>query len=561
MQRQYPTLVLSALAPALAACGSGGGGGLVESLLCGDGHDKSGLTLGLGLAQLLVQSDEDLKNNLNTWLGAAGVSSDIFSVASVSSVEADDTETRDLRFLKLEGYFAGALGEASGLVTKALGTGLSLDLRRRGDLQTLALLAEGKAYSFIQEGFKVSTTTHIPSPLTENLRSMMRGESFALSSASRTPELNRQWAYNQVNYSQAWASLVDEANLDALTSPIRVAVIDTGIDLQHPDLKDIIDTSAAKSFVDDEATAQDENGHGTHCAGIIAGQGGMVGVAAPLRDRNKIQIIPIKVLGKNGSGSSQGVQQGILWAIKQKADVISMSLGGGRSYKDISDNEKNLGRLIDPAIDKAIAAGIIVIVAAGNESCQLGGQCKSTVLGFLPKTINEYIVHPCSYDGTICVGATDPAETLASYSNYKSSSQSDLYRTKADVNAPGTDIYSTWPGSPTGTAAYKTISGTSMATPFVAGLAALLKANDRSINQKRALELLSNSQVYPAAVKTKSGVGRVDLQALAHTVETDVRGRPPTTPDPERGGSPQPSPDGGGSSGEAISIWSLLCSQ
>lgn len=536
-----------AVGAAFALTGCGSGGGAVQDLLCGDGLDKSKMTLGAG--QLLRgYSDEELGKQLNTLLGKVGVSSSMLEISGVSSASDGTGTGEEFRFLTME----GSLASATGFLVDALTNGLSLDLQERG---IHSALAGTPGYTFLQPGFQVSATAHVPNPLLQRISELADMRRMTLASV---PDSQTQWAYQQNDYAKAWQHLVENTKVQSLNRKIRVAVIDTGVNSSHEALRDVVNAGLGKSFVEGEDTPEDQNGHGTHCAGIIAGRSGkMAGVAAPLAEKGKLEIIPIKVLGKSGSGGNDSVQKGILYAIEQKVDVISMSLGGGRDYSSINDAEKSNGKLVDKVIQKAIDAGIIVVVAAGNESCQLGGECQSTLFGFVPKTLNEYIVHPCSYDGTICVGATDPDETLAEYSNYWSGKTSSKYRTKADVNAPGTAIFSTWIG---GKDAYNTISGTSMATPYVAGLAALLKANKPDIRQAEAMALLNKSQVYPTDIKTKSDTGRVDLAALARTVDTDILGQTSSTvPAPSGNGRKANPPPGSDQGGQPLNLWSFLC--
>lgn len=205
-----------------------------------------------------------------------------------------------------------------------------------------------------------------------------------------------------------------------------VAVLDTGIQENHPDLAGQI--VAAKDFTGSRSSYNDVNGHGTHCAGIIAGidnQIGVVGVAP------ESKLLVGKVLGDDGSGGSQGIANGIDWAIENNAHVISMSLGSSSPSS-----------VIHAACKRAHKAGVILICAAGNE-------------GPGPNTSG----YPASHPECISVAALDKDGKAANFSS----------RGKVDIAAPGVNIRSTYPGSK-----YASLSGTSMATPGAAGNASLV---------------------------------------------------------------------------------------
>lgn len=201
-----------------------------------------------------------------------------------------------------------------------------------------------------------------------------------------------------------------------------VFVIDTGIYVAHSQFGGRARFGA--NFVDSSNT--DGNGHGTHCAGTIAGS--TYGVA------KKANVVAVKVLGATGSGSNSGVISGIQWATTNRTprSVISMSLGGG--YSAATNN----------AVRAAVSAGVTVVVAAGNENQ------------------NAANVSPASEPSVITVGAIDQNDVRATFSNFGS---------VLDIFAPGVGILSSWIG---GTTATRSISGTSMACPHVAGLAAYL---------------------------------------------------------------------------------------
>lgn len=244
-------------------------------------------------------------------------------------------------------------------------------------------------------------------------------------------------------------------------SGIVVAVLDTGIDMFHPDLKpNIID---GRNFTNEgcKDDYQDLNGHGTHCAGTIAGvenEKGVVGVAP------EAKLLIGKVLDSNGSGSYRSIIQGIEWATNwkgkngEKVRVISMSLGG--SY-----NDKNL----ENAILKACAKGIIVVVASGNE----GDNNEETY---------EY-GYPALYNECITVGAIDENKKIAYFSNNHK---------QVDVVAGGVDVLSTYPVNQ-----YARLSGTSMATPHIAGAIALLI----KLGEKKFKRNLEQAEIYGMLTK------------------------------------------------------------
>ncbi|MGE7675511.1 S8 family peptidase [Lysinibacillus sp. NPDC094403] len=224
---------------------------------------------------------------------------------------------------------------------------------------------------------------------------------------------------------------IDKALELAGNNDVKVAVIDGGVDFKHPDLK-----SQVLPPFNAAAPANNPypNDHGTHVAGIV-GAAKDNGIGGHGINPNA-KILPIDVFnGKEGT-TDYFIAQGILYAIEQEADVINMSLGGyGESP------------LVKEAVQKAIDKGITVVAAAGNEST------------------DEYFF-PASYEGVISVGSTNERNKLSSYSNYGPS---------VDLVAPGEDIYSTVHDEKKGSSFAK-ISGTSMASPVVAGVASLLKS-------------------------------------------------------------------------------------
>lgn len=215
---------------------------------------------------------------------------------------------------------------------------------------------------------------------------------------------------------------------------ITCAVLDTGCHLTHPDLADAI--VEAKDFTGSKFGPADKNGHGTHCAGIVAARDnevGCVGVAPDAR------LLIGKVLGDAGSGSGASVAAGIRWAVERKADVISMSLGSGTPDPNIY-----------AAISEARNAGAFIAAAAGNS-------------GPGPNTVD----FPGKWRECIAVGAMNKDRKISRFSSRGP---------EVAIVAPGEQITSTWHQAP-----LATLSGTSMATPFVAGVMCLILAKHRLV--------------------------------------------------------------------------------
>ncbi|MCE4555934.1 S8 family serine peptidase [Roseateles cellulosilyticus] len=222
---------------------------------------------------------------------------------------------------------------------------------------------------------------------------------------------------------------------------IRVAVLDTGLASGHPDFagRPVV----AKSFVPGANTADDGHGHGTHCIGTACGPlgpstGRRYGVA------HRAQVYVGKVLSDQGSGGDAAILAGIDWAIANGCSVISMSLGANVPTSTIA--YETVGQ-------RALNAGTLIVSAAGN-----GGDRASGQFGFVGRPANSRTF--------MAVAALDSALRVAGFSARDTARQPG---TAVDVAAPGVAIYSSWPMP----ARYNTISGTSMATPHVAGIAAL----------------------------------------------------------------------------------------
>lgn len=251
------------------------------------------------------------------------------------------------------------------------------------------------------------------------------------------PLFGWQWALNNTGQTGG----IFDADIDAPEAwdvvsgipAVRIAILDTGIDQDHVELAAKI--AANGNFTTTSATYDDLNGHGTLCAGIAAATAnnalGIAGVACGC------ELMNVKVLGDDGIGYSSWVASGIVWAADNGAKVISMSLGGTALSLTLRD-----------AVNYAWANGVVLVASAGNSN-------------------TRQAFYPAFYENCIAVAAANANDLKASFSNYG---------TWVDVAAPGVGILSTLPNHPnaTGLTDYGLASGTSVATPHVAGVAALV---------------------------------------------------------------------------------------
>lgn len=280
-----------------------------------------------------------------------------------------------------------------------------------------------------------------------------------LYSVTNTDRERVNWAGSILNIPSVWSVTQGEG--------VRVAVLDTGIDTTHPDLSAAID--ASHDFTG--SGVADLNGHGSHCAGIIGARlngVGFVGVAP------KCQLLIGKVLDNNGSGTYAWITEGIYWAVENKADIISMSLGGPQSDPELYK-----------AVQYALYHGVHVICAAGNE-----GSLSANNIGY-----------PGRYGGVITVASHDHNGNPSGFSSRGG---------EVDLMAPGSEIWSTYKQG-----GYAELSGTSMAAPFVAGLAALIIAKHKTsghhgtpiANNEDLREHLLRMAAHPGYHDNQTGYG------------------------------------------------------
>ena len=296
-----------------------------------------------------------------------------------------------------------------------------------------------------------------------------------------------QYAPHTVQAEQAW-------DIWNPVSPVILAIVDTGIDGTHPDLTNKMYRDGSgnilgyNSVTGQTGAAADDFGHGTHCAGIAAAQinngVGIAGIAgwngnASTTDTTYTKLMPVKVLDSNGNGTDVTVADGITWAANNGAQVISMSLGG-------PDTSSTLNAAVQYAWNK----GCVIVAAAGNNGANT-------------------FSYPAACANVISVAATDSTDTLANFSNYGS---------WVSVAAPGVNIFSTVPTYQTnggfGTN-YNYLSGTSMATPHVAGEAALILAQNPTLTNSQVSALITSNvdpyTPYYANGSIVPGGGRINV--------------------------------------------------
>ena len=311
------------------------------------------------------------------------------------------------------------------------------------------------------------------------------------------PRLGAQWAHTLIRSSAAWDITTGNPSL-------IIAIIDSGIDANHPDLQAKI--VGGQDIVDGDAFPQDDNGHGTHVAGIAAAvTNNAIGIAGA---NWQARIMPVRVLEADGSGTNWDIGLGVRWAYQNGARVLNLSLSGPDYSQHIRD-----------AVDAAHAAGALVVAAMGNCRFYNPPECPSA----------NPISYPAAYENTMAVAATTISDGIANYSQYAD---------YCDVSAPGGEIG--YLGDPEGIVGtlptysdfylkntygysedYDYLQGTSMATAHVAGLAALIWAVDPSLTANEVKNTIENSadDLGTPGPDRDFGHGRINayaaLQAIA----------------------------------------------
>lgn len=320
-------------------------------------------------------------------------------------------------------------------------------------------------------------------------------------SAPSDIEFNKQWGLNNTGKNSSYWFFrgkkgVDVGALKAWgiskgTKQVKIAVIDTGVDYNHEDLKDnimindlelngiegvdddgngYVDDIYGYDFANNDASPMDGNGHGTHCAGVIGASHNSKGISGI---NAKVSILPIKFLTDRGSGTLEGAIKSIEYAITRKVDIMNNSWGGGPRSQALFD-----------AIEAAKNSGILFVAAAGNEN----------------NDNDKKPAYPASYklDNVISVGSIDGKGNKSRFSNFGTES--------VHIFAPGTRIYSTVQNNK-----YKNLSGTSMACPHVAGVAGLLLANEPNLTYKEIKDKMMSTSVQTGELTNLSQSGYVNI--------------------------------------------------
>lgn len=340
---------------------------------------------------------------------------------------------------------------------------------------------------------------------------------FPAGAASNDTLIGKQWGLAKIQAENAW-TLTKGAG-------VKIAIVDTGVHLGHPDLA--ANLIAGRDFVNNDSDPQDDDGHGTHVAGIAAAvSGNSIGVAgvAP-----STKILPVKVLDPDG-GFADDISDGIRYATDRKAGVINLSLG------EVVPLTELRSQTIDDAIKYAVSKGVVVVAAAGNDAYPFASRDTADLI--------------------LMVGATTRADGRAAYSNSGDGVRlwapggdvSDVLFCEADENIWSTILPAS--GADCKGDGYDTLSGTSMAAPHAAGAAALVRATNPSLSNSQVIDvLINNADTISGGLKRLNAFKAVSAAKAAASLAPVQGPGGSTSPAPPRsstgaGGSSTPASKG-----------------
>ncbi|WNF20939.1 S8 family peptidase [Mesobacillus jeotgali] len=282
---------------------------------------------------------------------------------------------------------------------------------------------------------------------------------------------NYQWNLPVIGTEQGW-------NVTRGNEEVQIAIVDTGVDLDHPDLRNRL--VKGYNVIDEKSEPDDDNGHGTHVAGIIASETNNNQGVAGMTWFSK--IMPVKAMGAKGYGTTFDIAKGIVWAVDQGADVINLSLGNYQPSK-----------VLEEAVRYAYENNVVMVSAAGNDA-------------------SNQPTYPSAYPEVLSVAAVDYNGNRASFSNYGD---------YIDIAAPGVYIPSTYFNEQ-----YAALSGTSMAAPHVAGLAALIKSANPGLKSSQVIRIIKNSAIDlgEQGKDINFGNGLIDVNSALQEASKEVPG-------------------------------------
>ncbi len=303
--------------------------------------------------------------------------------------------------------------------------------------------------------FSVPSAADVLGPAASALKALQQPVPHAKTAGQQTP-----WGISRVHAPEAWAKTAGQG--------VKVCVVDTGIDMTHPDLKGNV--AGGWNAIDNSDNFKDDNGHGTHVSGTIAAVDNKIGVVgvAP-----KASLYGVKVLDASGSGSFDAVIAGMQWCVQHHMQVASMSLGADQGNDSLKETVAAMAK-----------GGVALIAAAGNSGPGAGT-----------------VGYPAGYPGAIAIAAMDSSDKTADFSSRGP---------QVAFIAPGVGVLSTYMGG-----GYRELSGTSMATPHMSGLAALAIAS-RGISGYKAVLAALKSAATPiaGADRAEQGNGVIDARVL-----------------------------------------------